>query len=247
MATSDGGLTRGLTAGQCDVQSGMMRPNLTHAIEDYIKAIHQLTLSGGRATTNRLAERLGVTPASVTGMVKKLAATRPPLLVYSKHRGVVLTQEGTRVALEIIRHHRLLELYLVQVLGYDWDAVHDEADRLEHVISEEFEERIARVLGDPDRDPHGDPIPDRDLQMLADSGVLLEALRPGEQAVVERVLDTSAEVLQRLGEAGLVPGARLTVLSVDAAQDVMVVQVAERTTPSDLGTDLLHTVQVLRT
>ena len=123
-----------------------MRPNLTHAIEDYIKVIHELSQVDGRATTNRIAERLGVTPASVTGMVKKLAATRPPLVLYSKHRGAVLTTEGERVALEIIRHHRLIELYLVQVLGYDWDAVHDEAERLEHVISEEFEERIARAF-----------------------------------------------------------------------------------------------------
>ncbi len=223
----------------------MMRPNLTHAIEDYIKAIHELSQVDGRATTNRIADRLGVTPASVTGMVKKLAATRPPLVQYSKHRGAVLTAEGERVALEIIRHHRLLELYLVQVLGYEWDAVHDEADRLEHVISEEFEERIAQALGDPARDPHGDPIPDRHLQVTQDAGVQLDLLRPGEQAVVERVLDTAPDTLQRLAEAGLVPGAHVTLIAVDEAADRISLRVADRSAPIVLPRGLARQLRVV--
>lgn len=222
-----------------------MRPNLTHAIEDYIKVIHELSQIDGRATTNRIAERLGVTPASVTGMVKKLAATRPPLVLYSKHRGAVLTTEGERVALEIIRHHRLLELYLVQVLGYDWDAVHDEAERLEHVISEEFEERIAQALGDPARDPHGDPIPNRQLQVTEDVGVPLDLLAPGGPAVIERVLDTSPETLHWLAEAGLIPGVQLTLLALDEAADALTLRVGEAPRTTALPRSLAHQLRVI--
>ena len=222
-----------------------MRPNLTHAIEDYIKVIHELSQVDGRATTNRIAERLGVTPASVTGMVKKLAATRPPLVLYSKHRGAVLTTEGERVALEIIRHHRLIELYLVQVLGYDWDAVHDEAERLEHVISEEFEERIARALGDPARDPHGDPIPNRQLQVTEDVGVPLDLLAPGGPAVIERVLDTSPETLHWLAEAGLIPGVQLTLLALDESADQLTLRVGDASRPTSLPRSLAHQLRVI--
>lgn len=222
-----------------------MRANLTHAIEDYIKAIHELSQVDGRATTNRIAGRLGVTPASVTGMVKKLAATRPPLVLYSRHRGVVLTEEGRRVALEIIRHHRLLELYLVQVLGYEWDAVHEEADRLEHVISEEFEERIARVLGDPERDPHGDPIPDRDLQVMQETGVGLNVLQAGDQAVIERVLDTTPETLQRLGDVGLIPGVHVTLVSMDDDDDSISLWIAGREGLAVLPRELARKLRVV--
>ncbi len=146
-----------------------MRTNLTQTIEDYLKSIYELTRSGQRASTNQLALYLGVTPASVSEMIKKLAESQPSLVDYQKHHGVILTQDGERIALEILRHHRLLEMYLHQVLGYGWDEVHDEADRLEHVISEEFEERIAQALGNPQRDPHGDPIPTRDFQLPLES------------------------------------------------------------------------------
>ena len=143
-------------------------------------------------------------------MIKKLSRTHPPLVVYTKHRGAVLTEQGELVALEIIRHHRLLELYLHEVLGYDWDEVHDEADRLEHVISEAFEDRIARALGEPERDPHGDPIPTRDLQARISGGLPLTDLSVGDTVVVERVLDARPETLRLLAEVGLVPGARVT-------------------------------------
>ena len=157
-----------------------MRENLTHAIEDYLKTIFDITTTNERASTNMIASSLGVTPASVTGMIKKLASTVPPLLEYQSHRGVILTGEGERIALEIIRHHRLIEMFLHQILGYEWDEVHAEADRLEHVISEEFEERIARVLGDPSHDPHGDPIPTRDLDMPEMPSKALIDARPGQ-------------------------------------------------------------------
>ena len=189
-----------------------MRENLTHVIEDYLKTIYDLTADQERASTNQIAERMGVTPASVTNMIQKLAATDPPLLEYRKHRGVELTDDGKRVALEIIRHHRLLEMFLQQTLGYTWDEVHDEADRLEHVISEEFEERIAESLGNPSTDPHGDPIPTRDLRILESPVKILSKLRPGQHAVVNRVRDSDPELLRYLSDLGLIPGAKITVL-----------------------------------
>lgn len=189
-----------------------MRENLTHVIEDYLKAIYDLTADSGRASTNQIAERMGVTAASVTNMIQKLAATDPPLLKYRKHRGVVLTEEGERVALEIVRHHRLLEMFLHQTLGYSWDEVHEEADRLEHVISEEFEERIAERLGHPRHDPHGDPIPTRELELPEAKATTLSDMRPGQKAVIQRVRDSDPDLLRYLSDLGLTPGARITIL-----------------------------------
>ncbi len=188
-----------------------MRQNLTSATEDYLKSIYELTLQEERASTNQIAESMGVTPASVTGMLKRLATSDPPLLDYHKHRGVALTSEGERVALEVIRHHRLLELYLHEHLGYAWDEVHDEADRLEHVNSEDFEERIAQALGNPLHDPHGDPIPTRELQVVPEAWVRLDELRAGQGAIVQRVGDETPGLLRYLGRIGLTPQARLLV------------------------------------
>lgn len=185
---------------------------LSQSIEDYLKAVYELTREETeRASTNALAEYLGVAPASVTGMLQKLANTQPPLLDYRKHRGVSLTPEGEKVALETIRHHRLLELFLHQILGYEWHEVHEEADRLEHVISERFEARIAEALGDPRRDPHGDPIPRADLSLPLEHELPLSSLRPPQSASVVRVRDTVPELLQHLSEEGIVPGAHLEV------------------------------------
>src|SRR5574341_1113992 len=142
---------------------------LSHATEDYLKAIYELEEDFGRVTTSALAERLNVAPASVTGMLQKLAEGRPRLVNYERHHGVVLTPAGRKIALEIIRHHRLIELYLAEELGYEWDRVDAEAEQLEHVISEEFEDKIAARLGDPTVDPHGDPIPSKDGTVAAHS------------------------------------------------------------------------------
>ena len=140
----------------------MTRPPLSEAIQDYLKGIYKLQEAGGKATVTALARDQGVSPASASAMLKKLAAL--DLLDHEPYRGARLTEAGERVALEVIRHHRLLELYLAQTLGLHVDDVHAEADRLEHVISEELEERIDRALGYPTHDPHGDPIPDADLK-----------------------------------------------------------------------------------
>lgn len=185
---------------------------LTDAVEDYLKAIYEITLECGRASTNQIAERMGVAPASVTGMLKRLAASQPPLLEYRKHHGVALTPAGEKAALEVIRHHRLLEQYLHQALGYSWDEVHAEADRLEHVISEDFEERIARALGHPSHDPHGDPIPSRELTMPALEATRLDELRQGQRAAVRRVRNNDPALLRYLQDIGLIPQAHIDVL-----------------------------------
>lgn len=188
-----------------------MREALTQSIEDYLKAIFELTQKDGRASTTQLAEHLGVTPASVTGMIKKLSATNPPLLEYRKHRGVVLTDNGRAIALEILRHHRLLELFLHEVLDYPWDEVDEEADRLEHVISEKFEERIAKALGNPEYDPHGDPIPTKELTIPSTAKLPLSTLRPGQKATIKRVKDDDSDLLKHLETIGFVPGTKIGV------------------------------------
>lgn len=221
-----------------------MRENLTHVIEDYLKAIYDLTSISGRATTNQIAERMGVTPASVTNMIQKLAVTTPPLVEYRKHRGVVLTQDGEKVALEILRHHRLLEMFLQQTLGYSWDKVHEEADRLEHVISEEFEERIAETLGDPSRDPHGDPIPSRDLHLPVTNTQPLSDLRPGEHALVQRVRDSDPELLRYLHDLGIVPGAYLTVLDFSPFDENLRLQLEGQSHAFVLGPNVTNQVFV---
>ena len=188
-----------------------MRTPLTQAGEDYLKAIYELSGSGEPVSTTQLARHLKVAPASVTGMLQKLALNRPPLLVYTKHHGVTMTAEGRSVALEIIRHHRLLELFLYKSLGYSWDEVHDEADRLEHVMSDFLEEHIAEALDNPTRDPHGDPIPDRNLNLPPFSTTPLSQLRPGQKAVVQRVNNEDKELLRYLEGIGILPQARLEI------------------------------------
>ncbi len=198
-----------------------MTEQLTDSIQDYLKAIYDLTQAGAPATTTALAGRLGVEPASVTGMVQKLAAARPPLVEYRKHHGVKLTAAGRRAALEVIRHHRLLEAWLVKTLGYSWDEVHVEAERLEHVISEDFEQRVAASLGHPSRDPHGEPIPSSDLVMPSDGSIPLSSLEAGQTATVRRVDAQDVKLLRHLEELRLIPGARLRVLEISPFDHLM--------------------------
>jgi DtxR family Mn-dependent transcriptional regulator len=183
----------------------------TTSIQDYLKTIFDLTRDGETAATTALAARLGIAPASVTGMVQKLAAVEPPLVHYRKHQGTTLTTEGEQAALRVIRRHRLLETYLVTMLGYSWDNVHEEACRLEHVISEEFETKIAAALGNPQRDPHGDPIPDANLRLPADTSTPLSALRAGQRATILMVRSDDPDFLRHMDEIGLLPGVGLRV------------------------------------
>lgn len=221
-----------------------MRENLTRVIEDYLKTIYVLTASGERASTNQIAERMEVTPASVTNMIQKLAETEPPLLEYRKHRGVKLTPEGERNALEIIRHHRLLEMFLHQTLGYSWDEVHEEADRLEHVISEEMEERIAASLGNPQFDPHGDPIPTRELHLPETDEVALSQLRPPQEARVKRVSDSDPELLRHLSEMGIEPASNISILEYSPFDNNLKVQIGGTPSPVVLGPRVTNQVFV---
>ena len=186
----------------------MPKPELSVAIQDYLKEIYKLQASGERATTTALAKRMGVAPSSATSMIKKLAALG--LADYAPYRGVELSDAGTRIALEVIRHYRLLEQYLAETLGLGIDAVHEEADRLEHVISEELEARIDEQLGFPTHDPHGDPIPDAGLNVSRQELRSLDLLEPGEEATVRRVPDGDADLLRYLAGLTLVPGTRVT-------------------------------------
>ncbi|MBI4770153.1 MAG: metal-dependent transcriptional regulator [Chloroflexi bacterium] len=178
---------------------------ISHAVEDYLKAIYELQQSegSGQVSTSALAGKLGFAPASVTGMLKKLSAARPRLVDYERHRGASLTPAGERIALQVIRHHRLIESYLSEALGYTWDEVHNEADRLEHVISEEFEDRIAAMLGHPQTDPHGDPIPDRDGGMVRRPETRLTDLEAGQSAEICRVSDHDPALLRYLSGLGI--------------------------------------------
>jgi DtxR family transcriptional regulator, Mn-dependent transcriptional regulator len=183
---------------------------LSAAVQDYAKAIYTLENEGGSASTTALAERLDVRPASVVGMVRKLVALE--LADHEPYRGVRLTERGRAVALEVIRHHRLLELFLVESLGMGWDEVHAEAERLEHALSEELEEVISARLGNPTIDPHGDPIPSRELEIASDESRSLYGLEPGEQARFVRVPDENPEMLRFLSDRGIAPGAILEVI-----------------------------------
>src|SRR5215217_2991278 len=177
---------------------------LSDAIQDYLKEIYKLGVEGDRVSTSALAERQQVSAASASAMVKKLAVLG--LAEHAPYRGVSLTPDGERVALEVIRHHRLLELYLAETLGIGVDAVHDEADRLEHALSEELEARIDRSLGYPTHDPHGDPIPDAELRLDQKTLRTLASLEPGDEATIRRVPDGDDELLRYLATLALVPG-----------------------------------------
>ena len=184
----------------------------SEAIEDYAKAIYalQLRADGHPVATNDLAERLQVTPASVSAMLKRL--DERALVEHVPYRGVVLTDAGRRVALEVMRHHRLLETYLAEHLGVPWDRVHQEAEALEHVLSEDLEARIAAKLGEPTHDPHGDPIPSADLKIDEGDSRALESLHPGSTGRFVRVSDSDPEMLRYLDERGVRLGDELEVV-----------------------------------
>ena len=192
--------------------------------ENYLRAIYELTYEGGReaATTTALAEDLGVRAASVTGMLKKLASASPPLVHYHPYHGASLTPDGLKAALRVLRQHRLLELYLTEALGFSWDQVHSEADRLEHHISPDLGERIAAALGDPVLDPHGAPIPTADGRLAPVFEVPLTSLPQGFNGRVSRVPDRDPALLRRLQEFGLTPGAQIEVVAAGTEGEVLV-------------------------
>jgi DtxR family transcriptional regulator, Mn-dependent transcriptional regulator len=198
---------------------------LTPAVEDYVKAVYALESEEETVSTTALAERLGVRPGSVSGMLRKLTALG--LVVHEPYRGARLTEQGRRVALEVIRHHRLLELYLVESLGMSWDEVHAEAEVLEHVLSEELEELIAAKLGNPTLDPHGDPIPSRELTIAPDESRSLYAFEPGENGTFVRVSDADPAMLRFLADRGIAPGAEVEVIERQPFDGPLYVRVAD--------------------
>jgi DtxR family transcriptional regulator, Mn-dependent transcriptional regulator len=193
-------------------------PAISESVDDYLKTILELGgAEDARVTTNALADRLGVRTPSVTGMLQRLAVQRPPLILYEKHRGVRLTAAGKRRAWELVRHHRLLELFLHDVLKYSWDEVHEEAERLEHFISERFEDRVAAILGDPEIDPHGHLIPAKHQAGIFRDEIALTEWPPGVPAIISSVSDRSPAALREIERIGLRPGAVVSVVRANAA------------------------------
>ncbi|HET6527990.1 MAG TPA: metal-dependent transcriptional regulator [Balneolaceae bacterium] len=182
---------------------------LSQSIEDYLKTIYKLGSEGGNSSTTRIAEAMGVSSASATNMVKKLA--KMGLVDYQSYKGAALTKTGQKMALEIIRHHRLLELYLMEMMGYSWDEVHDEAEKLEHHISEQFEDKIAELLDHPTHDPHGDPIPTKEGIMPKMQAHPLINSEEGHTYLISRVKDQDPELLRYLEKVGLLPGVKVVI------------------------------------
>jgi DtxR family Mn-dependent transcriptional regulator len=207
------------------------RTTLSQAMEDYLKAIYKLMELDGIVTTSVLAEYMGVAPASVTNMCKKLAELK--LLVYERYQGVKFTPVGEKLALEIVRHHRLIELYLAEALGVPWDQVHEEAEKLEHVISEDLEDRMAAALGDPQFDPHGAPIPSRSGAVSQPESGRLVDMKAGDKLVVVEVDDQDADLLRYLGEMGIYPGTYLELIDCAPFSGPLMLQVGE--TQHNLG------------
>lgn len=203
----------------------------TRAVQDYVKAIYMLSIEGrgdGRmVSTQSLAARLGVSAASATNMLKKLASLG--LVNHVNYRGAELTEPGRKIALEVIRHHRLLETYLAEALGVPWDEVHAEAEVLEHFLSEELEDRIAARLGDPSVDPHGHPIPAKNGSMSMVAKRSLWETGEGEWVAVDQVCDAEAEALRYLADLGIKPGARLEVVGRGPVGGPLFVRVADAT------------------
>lgn len=213
---------------------------LSQGMQDYLKAIYRLQERDGVVSTTALAEAMQVAAPSATGMVKKLANLK--LVRHQPYQGVVLSKAGEKVSLELIRHHRLLELYLAEALGYTWDRVHDEAERMEHVISEEFEDRIFEALGRPTRDPHGEPIPAKDGTLVTTPRGRLSEMEPGATGVIRQVSDSTAEMLRYLGERGLVPDADVEVVEKAPFNGPLTVKTSEAS--HIIGRDLASHIRV---
>mgnify|MGYP002761449956 FL=1 len=201
---------------------------ISPSVEDYLKALYKLEgqSDGDPVSTGDLATAMEVTPASASNMVKRLRDL--DFLVYTAYEGATLTEHGRKVALEVIRHHRLLELYLKEVMGFEWGEIHDEAERLEHHISERFESRIEEMLGHPTRDPHGHPIPSRDGSVDEVSGRLLSDLHDGDIARIDHISDEDSEILHLLEQRGLLPGATVEVIETRPLEGLLVVRVDDQ-------------------
>ena len=224
----------------------MQHPEITAfrispSMENYLKTIYRLTAKNDTVSTSTLAKQMKCSAASVTNMLQKLSNLK--LVNYERYQGVTLTLAGDKIALETIRHHRLIELYLTEVLGYSWDKVHDEAEQLEHVISEEFEERIDKALGYPTLDPHGDPIPTKEGKIEHQSFHSLWETKIGKEVQVAHVSDGSPEVLRYLGSIGIFPKVKIHVTQKDSPKGPVYIKI-ENTTYL-LGEELARQIFVI--
>jgi DtxR family transcriptional regulator, Mn-dependent transcriptional regulator len=212
---------------------------LTGPVEDYLKAIFELEQSGEPAETNAIARILDIAPASVSGMIRRLA--EQGLITHERYRGARLTSAGRRAALRTLRRHRVIEAYLTSALGYSWDRVHDEAERLEHAASDELIDRMAEAIGEPETDPHGAPIPTREGTLHQRRLVPLSSLDAGETARVERVSDKNGDRLRYLAELGIVPGAELQIVAREPFEGPIAMRIGDsrRTIGSELASQIL--------
>lgn len=214
---------------------------ISSSMEDYLKTIYRLTTENNTVSTSALAKQMKCSAASITNMLQKLSNLK--LVNYERYQGVTLTEAGDKIALETIRHHRLIELYLTEILGYSWDRVHDEAEELEHVISEEFEERIDKALGYPTLDPHGDPIPTKEGKIGHQSFHSLWDTKAGEKVHVAHVSDGSPEVLRYLGSIGIFPKVKIHVMQKDSPEGPVRIKIKD--TQHLLGEELARQIFVL--
>ena len=217
-------------------------PELTGPVEDYLKAIYELERSGEPAETNAIARLLAIAPASVSGMVRRLADQG--LITHERYRGARLTSAGRRAALKTLRRHRVIEAYLTTALGYSWDRVHDEAERLEHAASDELIDRMATAIGEPATDPHGAPIPTREGKIAQRPVLAMSALGAGERGRVVEVADEDAGKLRFLAGLGLRPGARIRMLERSDVSGAVRLRVGAR--EHTIGTVLADTIMVER-
>jgi DtxR family Mn-dependent transcriptional regulator len=208
-------------------QATLMHEPLTRSVEDYLKAIYRLSPEGRPASTSEIAHLLELSPASVSGMVKRLS--EQGLLEHVPYKGVQLTDDGRRAALRMVRRHRLIEAYLVAFLGYTWDTVHDEAERLEHAVSDALVERMAAVLGNPTADPHGDPIPAADGSIEEPELIALSNVAPGRTIELRRVDEGQADRLRYIASIGLTPGAVVSVIERQPFQGPITIEVDGQT------------------
>jgi DtxR family Mn-dependent transcriptional regulator len=221
------------------VSAAAAADTLTRSVEDYLKAIYQLSPEGRPASTSEIAHLLALSPPSVTGMVKRLS--EHGLLEHVPYRGVQLTDEGRRAALRMVRRHRLIEAYLVEFLGYSWDTVHEEAERLEHAVSDTMVERMATALGHPEVDPHGDPIPSADGIVQELSCTPLTDIAVGETVELHRVHESQPERLRYIASLGLKPGVQIKVIDRQPFDDLVTVEVGGQ--QHVIGRELGHVLQ----
>jgi DtxR family transcriptional regulator, Mn-dependent transcriptional regulator len=217
---------------------------LSPSVQNYLKAIYEISAEGKEVNTGEIAERLGISPASVSNMLQRLTGMEPPLIDYLKHRSVKLTEQGEQAALRLIRRHRLIELFLIEVLGYSWEEVHPEAEELEHAISEKLERHIANLLGDPLFGPNGKPIPTASLEMPKNVLAKLTALKAGQKGIIRQINDRNPDLLRYLEKVKLTPQTRIEVVENLPFDDKVCVRIAEQESPVCVGPAVASQIMV---